>query len=437
MAATSIPAAARPTPAWQQKLNAFWRWWIGELRQLAPERLAMLGVGERAPILVIRDGEVTVVDVRPTTAVQRAAIGSLDDAQRKAAVRALLERNGELRGRARVALGPEDVLVRRVTMPLATEENLRGVLEFEMDRLTPFRADEVYFDYRILSRDAAAGQLSVQIAVARRELVEDRVREMKDLGVSVQGVAIREEAGHTGTPLDLLPSEQRGERETSRERLMQRVAIGAIVVLLFAALVYPVYRKRETFIDLNPLVIQARQEAEKTDGVARELERLVGDYNFVLARKYSSYPVLAFVEEVTKLLPDTTWVQQLDIKTSGKTREVIISGETASASKLIEILEASTLLQNAAFRGQVTRGTQPGTERFLIAAEVRPRTPPESRSVLDTGAPAAPPPPAAAPVTAPTAPAAAPATAPAPAAAPAAPTTPPPPAPLPKAGAAK
>ena len=57
--------------------------------------------------------------------------------------------------------------MRRVTMPAATEENLRQVLGFEMDRLTPLRADEVYFDYRVVSRDAAAGQIAVQLAVAR------------------------------------------------------------------------------------------------------------------------------------------------------------------------------------------------------------------------------------------------------------------------------
>ena len=391
MAATSLPGSPRATPPWQQKLVAFWRWWSGELRQLAPERLAMFGVGERAPMLVVHDDEAIVIDSRPATAVHRAALVGLDAAQRRIAVRTLLERNGESRGRARIALGPEDALVRRVTMPAATEENLRQVLGFEMDRLTPFRADEVYFDYRILSREAAAGQLAVQLAVARRDLVDTRVREMRDLGVSVQGVAIREDASHAGAPFDLLPSEQRGERGSSRERLVNRVAIGVVIALFFVALVYPVYRKRETFIELNPLVNQARQEAEATDAIARDVERQVTDYNFLLTRKYGSPPALAFVEEITKLLPDNTWVQQLDVKTAGKTREVTISGETASASKLIEILEGSTLLQNAAFRGTVNRGSQAGTERFLINAEVRPRAMPESRSVLDTSPlPAAP-----------------------------------------------
>ncbi|HEY2629390.1 MAG TPA: PilN domain-containing protein [Usitatibacter sp.] len=383
MAATAIPGAPRPTPAWRLKANALWRWWTGELSQLVPERFAGFGRGDRAPMLAIRDGEASIADARPGITSHRSAIGSLEPAQRRTAVRTLLEGAGEQRGRARATLGSDEALVRRVTMPLATEENLRQVLEFEMDRLTPFRADEVYYDYRIVSRDSAAGQLVIQVVVARREVVDARVRELRDLGVSVQGVAIREDAGTANVPFDLLPNEQRGERESSRERFVQRVAVGIVLVLLFVALVYPVYQKRETFIALNPLVIQARHEAEATDGLARELERQVADYNYLLARKHGTQPALAFIEEMSRLLPDNTWVQQLDVKTVGKTREVQISGETASASKLIEILEGSTLLQNAAFRGNVSRGTQTGTERFLISAEVRPRAQPESRSVFE------------------------------------------------------
>jgi general secretion pathway protein L len=383
MAANAIPGAARPTPAWRIKANAFWRWWTGELSQLVPERFAIFGRGDRAPMLAIRDGEASIADARPGITSHRTAIGSLEPAQRRAAVRTLLERAGEQRGRARATLGPDDALVRRVAMPAATEENLRQVLEFEMDRLTPFRADEVYYDYRVVSRDAAAGQLVIQLVVARREVVDARVRELRDLGVSVQGVAIREDAPGAGAPLDLLPTEQRGERESSRDRFIQRIVVGVVLLLLFVALIYPVYRKRETFIALNPIVNQARQEAEAADGLARELERQVADYNYLLARKHGTAPALAFLEEMSRLLPDNTWVQQLDVKTVGKTREVQISGETASSSKLIEILEGSTLLQNAAFRGNVSRGTQSGTERFLISAEVRPRTLPESRSVLE------------------------------------------------------
>ena len=70
-------------------------------------------------------------------------------------------------------------------------------------------------------------------------------------------------------------------------------------------------------------------------------------------------------------------------------------GETASASKRIEILEQSTLMQHAAQRGAVTRGSAAGTERFVISADPKPRPQPEAKPLVE--ALAAPPTPAISP----------------------------------------
>jgi general secretion pathway protein L len=406
----SVPEISprRPLPAWRHKLAGFWRWWLGEIAQMVPERFASLGGAARVPVLAMSGEEVMLVEPRSAVGPEtRVELEGLDDARRRGALRALLGLAGESRSRARFCLEQGDALVRRVGMPAATEENLRQVLAFEMDRLTPFHAEDVYFDYRVVSRDAGAGQISVLLAVARRDLVDARVDKLRSLGASVQGVTVREDLGHGGAHLDLLPSEQRGERETSRERLIQASLIGLVALLALVALLLPVWHKRDAVISTFPIVSKARQDAEATDAIARELEKQVADYNFLLAKKHGSYPALAYLEEVTRLLPDNTWLQQMDIKAVGKAREVQLSGETTSSSRLIELLEQSRVLQNAASRGTVTRGSQPNTERFMIAAEPRPRTLPEATPVADIPVPVAPavaqPAPAAQPAPPPTA----------------------------------
>jgi general secretion pathway protein L len=387
MAVVQEPVAARAVPPWRQKLAAFWRWWTGELVHLLPERFAQLGGRTRLPVIEMAGDELILVEPKSAVGPQtRVSIAALDEAQRRQALRALLERAGEQRQRVRVCLCHDEALVRRVTMPAATEENLSQVLAFEMDRLTPFRAEDVYFDYRVVSREAAAGQIGVQLAVARRERVDAQVAKMRALGASVQGVTVREGAGSAGFDLDLLPSEQRGERESSRERLIHRVLAAAVVALAVIALLFPVWEKRQAVLTLHPIVAKGKQEAEATDAIARELERQVSDYNFLLGKKQGTYPALAFLEEVSRLFPDNTWVQQLDVKSTGKAREVTTSGETVSSSKLIELLEQSPILQNAAPRGSVVRGSVPGTERFVISAEARPRAPVEASPVLESAA---------------------------------------------------
>jgi general secretion pathway protein L len=374
----------------------FWRWWRSEIVRLLPERFALLGGAASLPLLLLEGDEVDALDATTSHAGEnRATLTGLDEPRRRAAVRGLLEQLGETRGRARGALRHDEALVRRVTLPAATEENLAQVLGFEMDRLSPFKADEVYFDQRVVSRDSANGNIVVELAVARRETVDARVRELRALGVSVQGVAMRDETRRSLEAFDLLPSEQRGERETSRERLVRHALVGAVALLFLAALVYPVYNKREAVKAILPLVEKARKDAQDTNTVVTELERLAGDYNFLLARRHNWMPAAAYLEEISRLLPDNTWLQQMDIKTSGKTKELVLTGETASSSKLIEVLETSKAVQNAAPRGPTTRGSTPGSERFMIGAELRPRTPPEAQPITVAARPIAPQPAAA------------------------------------------
>ena len=405
----------RPVPPWRARVERFWRWWTGELLGMVP---ALAGA-TRVPLIALDGTAVVLLEPRPADGApgERVEVAELDAARAAGAVRAMLERAGESRGRARLALAPGEALVRRVTMPAATEENLGSVLGFEMDRLTPFRSEEVYHDHRVISRDAAAGTIGVLLALARREVVDARLAQMRELGVSVQGVAVREEVPRSGPALDVLPSAQRGERERPRERIVKQSLGAAALVLLVAALAIPALRKRADVHAIKPALDKAYTDAQSTDTLVRELERQVADYNFLLAKKHGTGPTLAYIEEVTRLLPDNTWLQQFEIKATGKAREVQIVGETISASKLIEILEQSQLLQNAAPRGTITRGSTPGTERFVIAAEARARPQPESRPVTESQA--ASPPPSLAPVTATPAavapPASTPASAPAPA----------------------
>jgi len=382
MAAPADPHGSRTATSGARRIADFWRWWRGEVVRMLPERFSAFGGGGSTPLVLLEGDEAVVVDPHaPPGAEKRASLAGLDEARRRAQVRTMLELAGETRGRARAALRHDEALMRRVILPAATEENLAEVLGFEMDRLSPFKADEIYFDQRVVSRDANTNQITVELAIARRESVDSRVRELAALGASVQGVALLDDARRSPDAFDLLPSEQRGERETSRERVVRNSLIAAVALLFLAALVFPVWKKREAVVALLPAVEKARVDAQATDAVLKDLERQAADYNFLLARKYAWYPTAAYVEELSRLLPDNTWLQQLDVKTSGKAKEVVITGETASSSKLIELLETSKMLQNASPRGPTTRGSTPGSERFMIGAELRPRAAPEAQGL--------------------------------------------------------
>jgi hypothetical protein len=129
----------------------------------------------------------------------------------------------------------------------------------------------------------------------------------------------------------------------------------------------------------------------------------------VLTKKYAYPSTVQLLDGVTRVLPDDTWVTQLEMRTSlhGKDtqRDLVLRGESANAGKLIGLLEDSKLVEQAALRSSTTK-IQPGPgEIFDLGAQVKKLPPPAPvpLSAIPDAAPAALPLPAAPPPSAPTA----------------------------------
>jgi hypothetical protein len=211
------------------------------------------------------------------------------------------------------------------------------------------------------------------------------------------------------------------------------------------AVALPVWQKREYAIALLRIVDEARGQAAVSEGLRGALEKESADYNFPLERKFAFPSSLQVLDEITKLLPDDTWLTQMEVKTQARgkdaQRELLMRGESGNAGRLITLFEESKVFTQAAPRSPTTK-IQPGPgEIFDLAAQLRPLERPAPAALAASPAPgaaneaggaftgsapptipaAAPAPPAAAagtsaPVAAPAAPVTSPSTPPAPAA---------------------
>lgn len=354
-------------------------WWLAELAGLLPpawrERFTA-----RSVAFVCLEGDVWR-ELRGAGGVVREAgradLAAMDAAGRRAAFRRLLAGGPGAAGNVWLVLAERDVLVRAVTLPLAAEEALRDTVGFELDRFTPFAASQACFDFRVKGRDAAAQTLSLDLAVANRDLVDRRLAELREVGATVVGVCPGESRVGEASPLNLLAADDRARPAVSGPAVAARVLAAIAAMLAVAALVVPLWQKRSTVIALLPRMHAAKAGADAAETLARQIEVLAGEHNFVAAKKHAQVPMVMLVEELSRLLPDGTWVQQLEVKPGAKGRDLQIWGETASSSQLIEVLEKSGLVANANYRSPLTKGVTPNTERFFLGAELKPRPVPE------------------------------------------------------------
>ena len=264
-----------------------------------------------------------------------------------------------------ICLPVTQVLRKEVILPLAAVENLTQVLGFELGKQTPYSADQAYYDQRVLREDRSNNSLQVLLAVTPRPVVDEILSYFNVWGVKPQAVVVSDELESTSSCLNLLPATLR-PRPSRAGNWLYGAMTGVTFVLFVAMLVIPLWQKREVVIALHPILAQARQQADAVDNLKREQERLLAEYNFPIELKLSSPSKVVLLEELTRLLPDNTWLQQMDIHGM----EITMQGNTSSSTKLVGLFEQSTLLENASFKSPLVK-VQGGEDRFQLAVGIK------------------------------------------------------------------
>ncbi|CAH1191104.1 General secretion pathway protein L [Candidatus Nitrotoga sp. BS] len=366
-----IQAARQPRFTFDKNstLGHFWHWWSGELIALVPQWMRQSSANAANGLLI---------EVKPQTVIlQRWLQGSLTEQGRVDRQSDDLDTQGntfqtlfsKLHKRdEQVALWLTDTqcLVKQIELPLAAAKNLRQVLGFEMDRHTPFKVEQVYFDFRVLRVDNQNNRLVVKLVVVPRSAIDSSLNLLERWGAPVNAAYVAGIAAPDGDAINLMPV----ERKIAQPSKLRGINLGLLLltlILALAAIIIPIWQKRQAVIALLPIVDRANQQAREADALRREQERLAAEYNFMLKKKQEAPPLVVVLDELSRLLPDDTWVQQFNLKGT----ELQIQGETGSSSRLIALFENAELLHDANFRSPLTKGHMPNRERFHLAAEIK------------------------------------------------------------------
>ena len=159
------------------------------------------------------------------------------------------------------------------------------------------------------------------------------------------------------------------QHKTKRKSVWKSTVVLSVMVLaVFAGvLLGQTYRNKNTLDSLNRQLEEIKPLASKLQKIDEQFANLSGYTETLNAIERQSPLKLPLLEELSRKLPKDTWVTRISIKQS----LVEIQGYSASASKLIPLLENSIFLKDTKFKGSVT--TQAQGKRFTIRSTMEPR----------------------------------------------------------------
>lgn len=343
----------------QRSLHRAWSWWTGELMELMPpsfrefieRRSRRLLVEFMGNDLIILEGHADRVQVLKRVPVE-SANESLAGLSRGARDTALI-------------VPSDKILSKALTLPLAAEENLYEVLGFEMDRHTPFSADQVYYDFSITGRSVERQELSLVLFFAPRKIVDGLVELASSCGIPPTAATSREAVTERFTDVNLLPATMRAVTPRAVNRL--NLALSCLAALLLVTtLLLPIAQKQYMIGTLASQLEEQETAAGEAIRLQTEVEKLAEGSEQLMQKKQSNLLVLQVIDEMSRIVPDDTWIDRLDINGD----EVLLQGQSTSSAALIGLIESSTVLHNVRFRAPVTQVAQTGSERFQLSANV-------------------------------------------------------------------
>ncbi len=211
---------------------------------------------------------------------------------------------------ADLVLPPHEALVRELDLPRLSDADLRRLVALNLDRFTPFAADQVYFDLAVLDRTALGVRQGVRLGVLRRDRAHALMAQASQRGVQVKRMGPG--GGPDGRELQLDFARAMREQDGVVSAVPRRVYLWSACGLLAGAAVLLATLSDAQDIDRLQRLVDAQQP---TVSLAEKLRRSVQaerNRRIELLTRRSAHEPLRILDAATRALPRGEWVQRME-----------------------------------------------------------------------------------------------------------------------------
>ena len=254
-------------------------------------------------------------------------------------------------------------------LPARAAEFLDGVVRAQIDRLTPWGADQAAFGFSAPT-DAGSGRVVVTVAATAKSILAPIVKALSSIGarsVIVRTVAPNESDNNAAITVM--------EENVAHVLDAQFVRRTLLVTLTASWLIAALAIVATTVIGSN---LQSRQD-ELARRIAKERAAALtarnnpGDPKTIaeralLRRKNESPSDVIALEILSQILPDDTYVTEMHIESN----RVRLTGVTHDAPQLIRLIERTRHFSQATFYAPITHSSSNPGDHFSIEARMEP-----------------------------------------------------------------
>ncbi|KQP94626.1 MULTISPECIES: PilN domain-containing protein [unclassified Methylobacterium] len=262
------------------------------------------------------------------------------------------------KGAVELRLPPEVFLTRALRLPDAGRSYLQPIITHRLERLTPWRADQVLYAYSVVDGVSEDGTIGVDLLATSVDLVAPFLARLANAGLTATAL------GSAAEPLDapLRFDLYKGRTQPADDRLRGRIGRGLAILLSGLTVACLLSAVVAASAASNAEEVRQRLTALRTKltlrgGVGTSRERIL------IEGKRTENATIVLIDKLSRALPDGTVLRELDI---GPAR-IRLVGRSIDAPALIARLEAEAGLKNPRFAAPVIRDAEKRDAFDLVA----------------------------------------------------------------------
>lgn len=260
---------------------------------------------------------------------------------------------------------PNDkILLKELTLPAAARDNIRQVLSYEIDRHTPFEKEQAYFDFSI-KNNHDNDKLHIMFYITPKNHIDQSLEKIKIFNILPE-IACSNEMITFGPVLNFLPLEKRLQKQPNRNNSLYFFAATTLTMFL-AVLYFPVFQLYHQAQTQQAEIALYQNKAITVKKLQEQKDKLLLKTDFLLIKQKEYFPAISLLNELTRILPDDTWLYELSITLN----DIQIQGESDDASSIIELIESSRQLHDASFISPIINNNIGDKDKFKLSARLK------------------------------------------------------------------
>jgi general secretion pathway protein L len=268
--------------------------------------------------------------------------------------------------RIELVLQPSRFLFRPLELPKRAAEYLEGIVRSQIDRLTPWAANDAIYSWTP-PIDAANDRIHLMIAATARAMVAPYLQAIAALGsasIFVTTTVLNPDSH--AAPIKVYEQRMRSAIDVARIRSI------LLAVFLLSGLLATISMGVSAMIASS--LGSEQQELLRKISARKAAMRSVNDLSggsalqMLERRKQMTPSSVIVLEAMSALLPDDTYVTELRV--DGEKLQIV--GITSDAPSLIQLIEQSRHFARATFFAPTTRSLGEIKDRFHIEARINP-----------------------------------------------------------------